>query len=220
MEILTIERLIAFLIFVFILPLIAIILLINLFFTSSVIYKSKRIAGKSKIITLYKFRTIHTSYSESKINQLYLKKNEYLHIPEDSHIFTNFGKFLERYDLVELLQLINIIKGELSFFGNRPLPFFFEDLINENHIMLVADFKKRFDSPAGLIGVPQIIDKNYPLTIKQRIHLEALHSRIFNLNQNIYLKYMCSIFLLLIKSRFYKLNLKYKDGLFFMKKYL
>ena len=55
MEILTIERLIAFLIFVLVLPLIAIILLINLFFTSSVIYKSKRIAGKSKIITLYKF---------------------------------------------------------------------------------------------------------------------------------------------------------------------
>ncbi|ULL13911.1 sugar transferase [Paenibacillus sp. H1-7] len=76
---------------------------------SPVIFKQQRPGLHGKPFSLYKFRSMNDARdSEGKL------------LP-DSVRLTPFGQFLRKYSLDEFLQLINVIKGELSLVGPRPL---------------------------------------------------------------------------------------------------
>ena len=100
--------------------LISIILLCPLFIGLSILllifqgypifYLQKRPGLKSKIFTIIKFRTMHN-----------LDKNLDKKPLEDKYRLTFLGKFLRKTSLDELPELINILKGEMSFIGPRPL---------------------------------------------------------------------------------------------------
>lgn len=89
--------------------LIIIALLVRVKLGSPVIFKQARPGKDEKIFNLYKFRTMTDERSED---------GELL---PDSHRLTNFGKTLRSTSLDELPSLINIIKGDMSFIGPRPL---------------------------------------------------------------------------------------------------
>lgn len=74
-----------------------------------VVFKQKRITQYGKIFNIYKFRTM---YSGSE-------KGSQVTVNDDIRI-TKIGKILRKYRLDELLQLINILKGDMSFVGTRP----------------------------------------------------------------------------------------------------
>ena len=74
-----------------------------------VIFKQKRPGKDEKIFTLYKFRTMTD------------EKDENGELLPDSQRLTKFGKFLRSTSLDELPELVNIIKGEMSIIGPRPL---------------------------------------------------------------------------------------------------
>jgi lipopolysaccharide/colanic/teichoic acid biosynthesis glycosyltransferase len=135
----------------FILSLIAIIvlspvllivtLLVRTKLGSPVIFKQKRPGLNEKIFTLYKFRTM--TDEKDKFGEL---------LP--NHIrLTRFGKILRATSLDELPELFNILKGDMSIIGPRPLLIEYLPLYNEKQ-------KNRHDVRPGLSGLAQVNGRN------------------------------------------------------------
>ncbi|MBR5904463.1 MAG: sugar transferase [Alphaproteobacteria bacterium] len=100
-----------------------------------VIFKQERIGFHGKTFTLYKFRTMHINSDESPV----------INPKTDSRI-TNIGKFLRKYSIDELPQLVNILKGDMSLVGPRPIRSkLFTEIQSKN-----PDFQLRFATKPGL----------------------------------------------------------------------
>ena len=108
---------------------------------SPVIFKQERPGLNEKKFTLYKFRTMTDERDEN---------GELL----PNHIrLTKFGKFLRSTSLDELPELFNILKGDMSFIGPRPLLVEYLPLYNEHQ-------KKRHNVRPGLSGLAQVNGRN------------------------------------------------------------
>ena len=83
--------------------------------------KMQRVGKYGKIIGVYKFRTMHP-YAEY-LQDFILKRNGYSEIGKPACDFrlTTYGKFMRKYWLDELPQLINVLKGDMNLVGVRPL---------------------------------------------------------------------------------------------------
>ena len=125
-----------------------------------VIYKSKRVGTGYNIFNFYKFRSMHVD-AEKKLVDL-SEQNKYASAPDgpdrrpvfvklgDDPRVTRFGKFIRRTSIDELPQLINVLKGEMSLVGNRPLPLYEAEMLTSN------EWSMRFLGPAGVTGLWQI----------------------------------------------------------------
>ncbi len=92
---------------------------------NSIFYSQKRIGKNGKEFNLYKFRSMIPGADEElkrilkedkKLAKEYKENKKLRHDPR----ITKVGKFIRRYSIDELPQLINILKGEMTFIGNRP----------------------------------------------------------------------------------------------------
>lgn len=77
------------------------------------------------------------------------KDTTFLKISHDPRV-TKIGRFIRKYSIDELPQLINILKGDMSIVGNRPLPPYEAELLTGD------DYIERFIAPAGLTGLWQV----------------------------------------------------------------
>ena len=82
---------------------------ILLFMGRPIVFKQKRIGKGEKPFFLYKFRTMLNTLPEGES------------APNDAQRTTALGKILRKSSLDELLQLFNVLKGDMSFVGPRPL---------------------------------------------------------------------------------------------------
>jgi lipopolysaccharide/colanic/teichoic acid biosynthesis glycosyltransferase len=97
-----------------------------------------RMGKNGKIIGVYKFRTMHP-YAEF-LHDYILKTNGYSISGKPANDFrlTPWGKFLRRYWLDELPQLINVVKGELKLVGVRPISTrYFQDIPKDLQILRI-----------------------------------------------------------------------------------
>ncbi len=76
-------------------------------------------------------------------------KSAFVKIVDDPRI-TKVGKFIRNTSIDELPQLINVLKGDMSIVGNRPLP------VYEAEQLTVDSFSRRFLAPAGITGLWQV----------------------------------------------------------------
>ena len=93
------------------------------------LFKMPRMGKNGKMIGVYKFRTMHP-YAEY-LQDYVLRQNGYAETgkPKDDFRLTPWGRFLRRYWLDELPQLLNVLKGELKLVGVRPISQrYFEDI--------------------------------------------------------------------------------------------
>lgn len=88
-----------------------------------IFFSQLRVGKNKKTFTIYKFRTMYTGADKdkSKHTQLNEAPAPMFKASYDPR-FVGIGRFLSRSGLDELPQLINILKGEMSFVGPRPLP--------------------------------------------------------------------------------------------------
>ena len=96
------------------------------------------------------------------------KENEgtFIKIANDPRI-TKVGKFLRNSSIDELPQLINVLKGDMSLVGNRPLPLY------EAEQLTMDEASLRFRAPAGLTGLWQVTQRGKgEVTPEERIQLD------------------------------------------------
>ena len=116
-------------------------MLIRIKLGSPIIYKQKRIGKDEKIFTIYKFRTMKEE-RDDKGNLL----------SEDMRL-TRFGRFLRSTSLDEVPELFNIIKGEMSIIGPRPLLQRYLNYYTEEE-------RIRHNIRPGLSGLAQVSGRN------------------------------------------------------------
>lgn len=106
-----------------------------------IIYKSKRMGKGLKIFNVYKFRSMTTKREELHSNLSH------------EQMVTKVGKFIRKTSLDELPQLLNIVKGEMSFIGPRPwIPEYYEWFTDEQ--------KRRVEVLPGISGLAQVKGRN------------------------------------------------------------
>ena len=104
------------------------------------------------------------------------QKNNFVKYENDPRI-TKIGRFLRKYSIDELPQLVNILKGDMSVVGNRPLPLYeAEQLTSDQYI-------DRFLGPAGLTGLWQVEKRGDSgrLSPEERKQLDIYYAKNFNL---------------------------------------
>lgn len=153
---------------------IGILVAINL--GNPIIFKQKRPGKDEKIFTLYKFRTMTD------------EKDEKGKLLPDSQRLTKFGKFLRSTSLDELPELINILKGDMSIVGPRPLLVEYLELYNEEQ-------KHRHDVRPGLTGLAQISGRN-AITWEEKFEkdIEYVHNISFIGDVKIIIKTAIKVF--------------------------
>ncbi len=111
------------LLLIFALPMLAVAVLVKLTSPGPVLFRQQRSGLNGSPFCIYKFRTM-TSNAEQLKHEL-ATMNEMsgpvFKVTNDPRI-TPFGKFLRKYSLDELPQLFNVLRGEMSLVGPRPLP--------------------------------------------------------------------------------------------------
>jgi len=111
---------------------------------SPVLFKQKRPGLNEKVFTMYKFRTMTDEKDE---------KDESGELLPDNVRLTKFGRMLRSTSLDELPELFNILKGDMSIVGPRPLLIQYLELYNSHQ-------KRRHEVRPGLSGRAQVNGRN------------------------------------------------------------
>ncbi len=92
-------------------------------FTSEgpVLYKAPRVGRGGRHFMFLKFRSMYTTMDRSHVAHANEKQGHIFKMKQDPRV-TPIGRFIRRYSLDELPQLINVLRGEMSLVGPRPLP--------------------------------------------------------------------------------------------------
>ncbi len=168
-------------------PMTLVCLLLKLKAGGPVFHWSRRFGKDKMLFNMVKLRTMKKTTP--------IVPTEELENPEE--FFCSGGKFLRKYGIDEIPQLINVIKGEMSFVGPRPALYNHHELVKYRESMSVNSIKP------GLTGLAQINGGNN-LSQEQKVKLDNLYL----LNMNIFLDYKI-IFL----TGFYLLNSYHGRGI-------
>ena len=119
------------------------------------------------------------------------KGNSFVKIEKDPRI-TKVGRFIRKYSLDELPQLYNVLKGDMSIVGNRPLPLYEAELLT-NDVGI-----ERFIAPAGLTGLWQVEKRGAggKLSADERKQLDVYYAR----NNSFWLKIIFRTFTAFIQK--------------------
>lgn len=150
-------------------------LLIKLTSPGSIIFKQKRSLYKGgKEFYFYKFRTMYINADDhkKKLNHLNETNGALFKIKNDPRV-TIVGKFLRRYSLDELPQLFNVLKGDMSMVGPRPLPI--ADFSSIQNGKVNYDwYTKRGETKPGITGLWQISGRS-KLTFEEMVMLDLYY---------------------------------------------
>jgi lipopolysaccharide/colanic/teichoic acid biosynthesis glycosyltransferase len=162
---------------IFLSPLLILIaIVIKLESKGPIFYISKRAGNGYKIFDFYKFRSMRTG-ADAELKKL-AHMNQYnensdsvfFKIKNDPRV-TRFGSFLRNTSLDELPQLINVLKGDMSLVGNRPLPLYEAEKLTKDQIAW------RFLAPAGITGLWQVTKRGKEnMSEEERIQLDMQYA--------------------------------------------
>lgn len=163
-----VSALLALIVFSLLLAVIAVLVKVKL--GSPVIFKQERPGLNNKVFTLYKFRTMTDERDEN--GEL---------LPDEVRL-TKFGQFLRNTSIDELPELINILKGDMSVIGPRPLLVQYIPLYNEHQA-------RRAEVMPGLTGWAQVNGRN-SVTWEDKFDMDVYYVDNYSLALDIKILFM------------------------------
>lgn len=163
------------------------VLLIKIDSPGKAVYTQKRVGRYGKIFHMYKFRSMvqdaddnfHASHIEAYANGTLDLENGNK-ILDDPRI-TRMGKIIRRTSIDELPQLVNVLKGEMSIIGPRPVPVYEADLYNLWQ-------SERLDAMPGITGLWQVVRRGKSSFEEQlRLDIRYIRNQSFLMNLKILL---------------------------------
>lgn len=175
------------LLLILLVPMIIIGLLVKLTSRGPVFYKQVRVTTYNKTFEIYKFRTMVAN--ADKIGTLVTTLG-------DPRI-TKIGGVLRRYRIDELPQIINVLKGDMSFVGTRPevpkyveqySPMMFATLLMPAGITSLASIK--FKNEDRMLETSTNIDEDYiDIILPKKMHYNLLYIKTFGFRNDMYLMF-------------------------------
>lgn len=152
-----------------------------------IFYISRRAGNRYRIFKFYKFRTMIPD-ADKHVEKMMKTDNQYdtngagpvfFKVSNDPRV-TKLGAFLRNTSLDEIPQLLNVLLGDMSLVGNRPLPLYEAATLTTDH------YAGRFMAPAGITGLWQIKKRgNKDMSVTERINLDInyaeKHSVLYDL---------------------------------------
>jgi len=143
-----------------------------------IIYRSKRAGMGYRVFHFLKFRSMYPDADQRLAQLAHLNQYNqsedggptFVKIANDPRV-TKVGKFIRNTSIDELPQLFNILKGDMSLIGNRPLPLYEAEQLTKD------DFIPRFMAPAGLTGLWQVSKRGKAeMSVEERIGLDVKYA--------------------------------------------
>jgi exopolysaccharide biosynthesis polyprenyl glycosylphosphotransferase len=155
----------------------AIALAIKLDSPGAIFYKQIRIGLHGKPFKVWKFRTMVSDADklQKELESLNEIKDGIIFKIKDDPRITRIGKFLRRYSLDELPQLFNVLLGEMSLVGPRPLPTRDVDKFSERHFI-------RQEVLPGVTGLWQVSGRSNIMDFEQVINLDIRYIENWSLS--------------------------------------
>ena len=151
---------------------------IKIYDSGSILFKQDRATIHGTVFQVYKFRTMKEHVENRSVT-------------EDDDRITPPGRILRKIRMDELPQLLNILKGDMSFVGPRP-----EMLENvEAYTEELPEFRYRLRVKAGLTGYAQIAGK-YNTTPKDKLMMDMMYIENYSVFKDIQLLFQTAIVLL------------------------
>ena len=163
---------------IFLLPALAICVIVKATSRGPVLFKQQRIGKDGRLFWCYKFRTMYTD-AEDRLKEILQvdagarkQWEKYWKLEDDPRV-TRFGKFLRKTSLDELPQLINVLKGQMSIVGPRP---YLER--ERDHLLKFEETILRV--PPGITGLWQVSGRS-DKTFRERLALDMWYVRNWNI---------------------------------------
>ena len=151
-------------------------LLIGLESKGAIIYRSKRSGKGYEVFDFFKFRSMYADADQrlqeiQHLNQYSDENSAFVKVKNDPRI-TCIGRFIRKTSIDELPQLFNVLKGDMSIVGNRPLPLY------EAECLTKEDWAYRFMAPAGITGLWQVTKRGQDnMSAEERMHLDVTYAK-------------------------------------------
>lgn len=143
-----------------------------------VIFKQTRVGKDKKPFKIYKFRSMWTETPDVPTHLL----------SDPNQFITKVGAFLRKTSIDEVPQLINILKGDMSFVGPRPSLFSQEDLIEERDRLNAHSVRP------GLTGLAQVSGRDeLPIPVKAAYDGEYVEKMSFKLDVQLFFRTFISV---------------------------
>lgn len=142
---------------ILLLPMILIGVIIKLESKGPAIFKQKRMGKDGKVFTIFKFRTMKQSAPSEMATRDFVDANQYM---------TKFGNFLRRSSIDELPQLLNILTGDMSFVGYRPV------CLTETDLNELRMERGVFRLRPGITGLAQVSGRD-DIGYEKKVELDA-----------------------------------------------
>jgi exopolysaccharide biosynthesis polyprenyl glycosylphosphotransferase len=137
------------------------------------IFRQTRMGAGDKTFHMFKFRTMTVDADERKAQLAHLNKHarnggdpRMFKIPDDPRV-TSIGRFLRKYSLDELPQLVNVVLGDMTLVGPRPL-------ILEEDREITEWGRRRLDLKPGMTGPWQVLGRN-DIPFEEMVKIDYLY---------------------------------------------
>ncbi|MBC7904930.1 MAG: sugar transferase [Gemmatimonadaceae bacterium] len=141
-----------------------------------IFYIAKRAGRGYRIFSFFKFRTMQIDADKKVAEMSHLNQYDaatgpvFFKVSNDPRI-TKVGAFLRNTSLDEFPQLFNVLIGDMSLVGNRPLPLY------EAQTLTTDEWAARFMAPAGMTGLWQIKKRGQKdMSVEERISLDITYA--------------------------------------------
>lgn len=170
-------------------PLLLIVLIaVSLDFRGKPMFRQERVGKNQKSIYIFKFRTM------KKVDVAFDKNNPV--IEDDNQNLTFVGRIIRKLKIDELPQLFNVLIGDMSFVGPRPLM--------RTYMSTYAEWEKeKFNAVPGLTGLAQVLG-NGNLPTEERSYYDIMYTRKVNFLMDVGIFFRTFLIIIFGEKRYIK----------------